>query len=40
MYAVIESIKKDFFKRGSEILCLHTGGLQGNISLPLNTLLY
>lgn len=40
MYAVIDSIKNDFFKPGSEILCLHTGGLQGNISLPLNTLLY
>ncbi len=40
MYAVIDSIKNNFFKSGSEILCLHTGGLQGNISLPLNTLLY
>lgn len=40
MYAVIDSIKNNYFKKGSEILCLHTGGLQGNISLPLNTLLF
>lgn len=40
MYAVIDSIKNNYFKKGNEILCLHTGGLQGNISLPLNTLLF
>ena len=40
MYAVIDRIKNNYFRKGSEILCLHTGGLQGNISLPLNTLLF
>lgn len=40
LYAVTDSIKKDRFKKGSKILCLHTGGLQGNKSLPLNSLLY
>lgn len=40
MYAIIDSIKNNYFKKGSEILCLHTGGLQGNKSLPLKTLLY
>ncbi len=39
-FGVIESIKKDTFKKGSKIICLHTGGLQGNKSLPLNTLLF
>jgi 1-aminocyclopropane-1-carboxylate deaminase/D-cysteine desulfhydrase-like pyridoxal-dependent ACC family enzyme len=39
-FGVIDSIKKDIFKKGSKILCLHTGGLQGNKSLPLNTILF
>lgn len=37
-YAVTDQVKKDHFPRGSNILCLHTGGLQGNRSLPPNTL--
>lgn len=37
-YAMMDSIKKDHFPKGSNILCVHTGGLQGNKSLPLNTL--
>ena len=40
MFAVIESIKNNHFEKGSEIICLHTGGLQGNKSLPLNSLLF
>ncbi len=28
-YGVIDLIKKDYFKRGSTVLLLHTGGLQG-----------
>lgn len=40
LFGVIDSIKKDKFKKGSKILCLHTGGLQGNKSLPLNSLLF
>ncbi len=40
LYGVTESIKKDKFKKGSKIICLHTGGLQGNKSLPLNSLLF
>ncbi len=40
MFAVIESIKNNYFEKGSEIICLHTGGLQGNKSLPLNSLLF
>ncbi|MEO6539392.1 MAG: pyridoxal-phosphate dependent enzyme [Ferruginibacter sp.] len=40
MFAVMELIKNDHFTLGSQILCLHTGGLQGNKSLPLNSLLF
>jgi 1-aminocyclopropane-1-carboxylate deaminase len=40
LFGVIDCINKDIFKKGSEILCVHTGGLQGNKSLPLNTLLF
>ncbi len=40
MYAIMDSIKTDRFAPGSSILCLHTGGLQGNSSLPAGTLLY
>ncbi len=40
LYAIIDRIKKNAFARGSKIICIHTGGLQGNKSLPLNTLLF
>ena len=33
MFGVIDCISKDFFQKGSNILCIHTGGLQGNLSL-------
>jgi D-cysteine desulfhydrase len=39
-YSIIDSIKKDFFAPNSTILFIHTGGLQGNLSLPSNTLLF
>lgn len=35
-YAVIDCVKNNYFNKGSKIICLHTGGLQGNKSLPLN----
>ena len=37
-FGVIESIKNGVFETGSKILCVHTGGLQGNKSLPLKSL--
>jgi len=40
LYAVFEEIKKGRFPAGSRVLCLHTGGLQGNKSLPAGSLLY
>lgn len=39
-FGIIDCIKNDTFTKGSKILCLHTGGLQGNKSLPLNTLFF
>lgn len=38
MFGVYDLIKKDYFPSGSKILCIHTGGLQGNNSLPTGTL--
>lgn len=40
LFAVKDSIRNNYFSKGSDILCLHTGGLQGNKSLPLQSLLY
>ena len=39
-FAVLDQIRNDHFPPGSNILCLHTGGLQGNRSLPANTLIF
>lgn len=40
MYAITDKIKNDFFDDGSSIICLHTGGLQGNSSLPVGSLVF
>jgi 1-aminocyclopropane-1-carboxylate deaminase/D-cysteine desulfhydrase-like pyridoxal-dependent ACC family enzyme len=40
MYAIFDQIKKGFFPAGSTIVCLHTGGLQGNESLPKGSLIF
>ena len=34
MFGVVDLIDKNYFLPGSNILCIHTGGLQGNRSLP------
>ena len=39
-YAVIDQVEKNYFPEGSTIVCLHTGGLQGNLSLPEGTLVF
>jgi 1-aminocyclopropane-1-carboxylate deaminase len=39
-YAIFDKINNNYFDPNSNILCLHTGGLQGNTSLPANTLLF
>ena len=38
MFGVYDLINKNYFPAGSNILCVHTGGLQGNGSLPEGTL--
>ena len=40
MFGVLDKINNNFFPQGSSIVCLHTGGLQGNLSLPQGTLLF
>jgi 1-aminocyclopropane-1-carboxylate deaminase/D-cysteine desulfhydrase-like pyridoxal-dependent ACC family enzyme len=40
IFGVFDNIKKGFFPANSKVLCLHTGGLQGNNSLPEGTLVF
>ena len=40
LYGVMEKIENGFFSPGSRIVCLHTGGLQGNKSLAAGTLIF
>lgn len=39
-YAVYDLIKKDFFGQNAKLLLIHTGGLQGNRSLPTGMLVF
>jgi 1-aminocyclopropane-1-carboxylate deaminase/D-cysteine desulfhydrase-like pyridoxal-dependent ACC family enzyme len=39
-YAILDLIKNDFFKPGSRLLLIHSGGLQGNSSLSKGTLIF
>jgi 1-aminocyclopropane-1-carboxylate deaminase len=39
-YAVRDIITKNFVPEGSHILVIHSGGLQGNLSLPEGTLIF
>jgi len=40
LYALYDQIKNNYFKEGSSIACLHTGGIQGNLSLPADSLFF
>jgi 1-aminocyclopropane-1-carboxylate deaminase len=40
LYAIMDNIENNYFKSGSSIICVHTGGLQGNNSLPKNSLIF
>jgi 1-aminocyclopropane-1-carboxylate deaminase len=40
LYAVFDLVNNNFFAKGSEIVCIHTGGLQGNLSLPKTALTF
>ncbi|MGZ8541913.1 MAG: 1-aminocyclopropane-1-carboxylate deaminase/D-cysteine desulfhydrase [Chitinophagaceae bacterium] len=39
-YAISDLIGKNYFPAGSKLLVIHSGGLQGNISLPPGTLIF
>lgn len=39
-YGVNDLIKKNLFPNGSNILLIHSGGLQGNLSFPKGTLIF
>lgn len=39
-YAVYDLVEKNYFPEGSTLLLIHTGGLQGNRSLPAGTLVF
>lgn len=39
-YAALDGFKKGIFTKGDKILLIHTGGLQGNSSLPKGTLIF
>ena len=39
-YAISDLIRKNYFPAGSKLLLVHSGGLQGNISLPDGTLIF
>jgi len=38
LYGTIDLLKKEYFPPNSKIMVIHSGGLQGNLSLPINTL--
>lgn len=40
IFAVVDLLKKNYFPEGSKILLIHSGGLQGNASLPQGTLIF
>ena len=40
MFGVNDLVEKEYFSPGSRILCIHTGGLQGNNSLPHERLVF
>lgn len=39
-YAIHDLIEKNVFPPGSDLLLIHSGGLQGNVSLPKGTLIF
>ena len=40
MFGIYDKIKSGYFSEGSNIVCIHTGGLQGNKSLAAGTLIF
>jgi 1-aminocyclopropane-1-carboxylate deaminase/D-cysteine desulfhydrase-like pyridoxal-dependent ACC family enzyme len=39
-YAILDMINNNLFVEGSSILVIHSGGLQGNLSLKRGTLIF
>jgi 1-aminocyclopropane-1-carboxylate deaminase len=39
-YAALIYCRKNYFAVGDRLLLVHTGGLQGNLSLPKGTLIF
>jgi 1-aminocyclopropane-1-carboxylate deaminase len=39
-FAVQDLLQKNYFPPGSKLLIIHSGGLQGNQSLPKGTLIF
>ncbi|MEJ7769962.1 MAG: hypothetical protein WKF89_19235, partial [Chitinophagaceae bacterium] len=39
-YAFNDMVENNFFEKGSKVLVIHSGGLQGNSSLPVQTLIF
>jgi 1-aminocyclopropane-1-carboxylate deaminase len=39
-YAILDLIKKDHFPPASKLLMIHSGGLQGNVSLQKGSLMF
>jgi 1-aminocyclopropane-1-carboxylate deaminase/D-cysteine desulfhydrase-like pyridoxal-dependent ACC family enzyme len=39
-YGVLDMIRNNVLPGGSNILVIHSGGLQGNLSLPAGTLIF
>jgi 1-aminocyclopropane-1-carboxylate deaminase/D-cysteine desulfhydrase-like pyridoxal-dependent ACC family enzyme len=40
MLGIFDAVEKGYFPPGANIMCVHTGGLQGNVSLSLGTLIF
>jgi 1-aminocyclopropane-1-carboxylate deaminase len=40
LYGIYALAGQGYFAPGSHVLCIHTGGLQGNLSLPEKTLTF
>jgi 1-aminocyclopropane-1-carboxylate deaminase len=40
LYGMLDMIKNNLFPGGSNVLMIHSGGLQGNLSLPKGTLIF
>jgi 1-aminocyclopropane-1-carboxylate deaminase/D-cysteine desulfhydrase-like pyridoxal-dependent ACC family enzyme len=40
LFTIMKKVKEGYFPKGSKIIAIHTGGLQGNVSLTNNELIF